>query len=271
MKWFKHISDSTTDPFISELCEAHGTAGYYVFFGILEIYAREFKVEKGWFLSVTWNYIGRSLTFTRNFKIKKIVLQIASTGKWQVREHAGKLDIYIPKFRKFLDETTLKKLRLAQRKAGVIPDKSGDAPEAFRKSSTTEAEEEVEEDIKKENKQKKVSEPYLGDLSSQVTELAKQLARLSLAYPKNGHRDFNVNGLIQKFVNQKKHPQAIVNTVRSLVDRWTIPIDHGGIENPEGYAVTIMKTKSGNYYEQDHTAASQEFKNLEMPGELRRE
>ncbi len=120
-------------------------------------------------------------------------------------------------------------------------------------------------------KQVKESEPtpYLADLSSQITELAKKLARLSLAYPKTGYRNFNVNGLIQKFVNQKKHPQAILDVLWELAKRWTLT-GKDEIKNPQGYAETIMKTKSGNYYEREHTAKSQEFKNLEMPGELLR-
>ncbi|KKM93918.1 hypothetical protein LCGC14_1203500 [marine sediment metagenome] len=127
---------------------------------------------------------------------------------------------------------------------------------------------------KKQTKKKSAeSKPYLGDLSSQITELAKQLARLSLAYPKTGHKDFNINGLIQEMVNKKIHEEAIFVALSSLAKRWTLtektdPLNY--IKNPQGYAETIMKTKSGNYYEREHTAKSQEFKNLEMPGELLR-
>ena len=53
MKWFKHISDSLDDPFIFELLDLFGADGYLVFFGVLEIYSREFKPELNWNLTVT--------------------------------------------------------------------------------------------------------------------------------------------------------------------------------------------------------------------------
>ncbi|KKK95896.1 hypothetical protein LCGC14_2668220, partial [marine sediment metagenome] len=114
--------------------------------------------------------------------------------------------------------------------------------------------EKVKEKVKEKEKQTKENPPpYLGDQSSKITELAKQLARLSSAYPKNGHKDFNVNGLIQELVNKKIHPQAIFVALSSLAKRWTLTGDDV-VKNPRGYVWAIINTTSGNYYEREHTA-----------------
>ncbi|HEA66231.1 MAG TPA: hypothetical protein ENI07_05340 [Desulfobacterales bacterium] len=123
---------------------------------------------------------------------------------------------------------------------------------------------------KKQTKKKNPeSSPYLGDLSSKITELAEQLARLALSYPKNGHKNFNINGLIQELVNKKIHPQAIHVALSSLAKRWTLT-GNDEVKNPRGYVWSIINTTSGNYYEREHIVKSQKFKNLEMPKELLR-
>ena len=71
MKWFKHISDSLDDPFIFDLIAEYGGDGYLVFFGILEILARECD---GDFSQV-------STVFLSSFLSKKLQLSARKTEK----------------------------------------------------------------------------------------------------------------------------------------------------------------------------------------------
>jgi hypothetical protein len=114
MKWFKHISDSLDDPFIFELMTEFGSDGYLVFFGILEIYSREFKPESDWKLVTIPSYFRQKLRIS-SAKVKKILLKI---NKWEVEYNEKQVIIFIPKFRELMDEWSLRKLGSA---SGVTP------------------------------------------------------------------------------------------------------------------------------------------------------
>ena len=148
MKWFKHISDSLDDPFIYELMDEFGSDGYVVFFGIIEIYSREFRTENGWKLETIPSYFHKKLLISPK-KIKKILSKI---HKWEVEITDEKISIFIPKFKELMDESTMKKLRESE---NSFRNSSGTLP----KSATTEEE---EEDIKEKEKNipEKVGEKY---------------------------------------------------------------------------------------------------------------
>lgn len=110
MKWFKHISDSLDDPFIFELMEKHGADGYLVFFGILEIYSREFHSEDSWNLSITLSYLKRKFHKTHRQLITNPLQTISNSGKWNVTIEDDKVTIFIPKFTELLDEWSRRKL-----------------------------------------------------------------------------------------------------------------------------------------------------------------
>ena len=137
MKWFKHISDSLDDPFIFDLLHRFGSIGYLVFFGVLEIYSREFKTELNWNLTVTRSYLDQKLNKRQSTLVVKILKHIGNSGKWDVNIEENNITIFIPKFRDLLDETTLRKLRLSENKSEVSPNK-------LRKSSPTEVDVDVE-------------------------------------------------------------------------------------------------------------------------------
>jgi hypothetical protein len=121
MKWFKHITDSLDDPFIFELMEQFGSDGYLTFFGVVEIYAREFQTENDWKLTVSWNYLHKKLLVSSQ-KLKKILSKI---HKWDINYTDTHVTIFIPKFKQLLDESTLKKLRESEKSfrnsSGIIP------------------------------------------------------------------------------------------------------------------------------------------------------
>ena len=201
MKWFKHISDSLDDPFIFNLIEKHDANGYLVFFGILEIYAREFKTEPGWKLQVTLPYLRRKLNRTRNKLITNVLRTLGELSenfgrtseelctnvdktfpkspKWDVEITGDDVSIFIPKFKELMDESTLKKLRETEKSfrkdSGLIP-----------KSAPTEAEADKEEDKDKEKDIEKspstgkskadYSEEFMNWFAEYPVKVAKQKA-----------------------------------------------------------------------------------------------
>ena len=125
MKWFKHISDSLDDPFIFSLMNKHGADGYLVFFGTLEIYAREFQVKDGWNLSVTLPYLKQKFQKTHRQLITNTLQTISNSGKWEVTIVGDEVTIFIPKFKELMDESTLRKLSMIDK---IIGTKSGKRP-----------------------------------------------------------------------------------------------------------------------------------------------
>lgn len=111
MKWYKHISDSLDDPFIFDLMERYGSDGYLTFFGVLEIYAREFKAEDGWKLTITRRYLKQKLVKRQDTLIIKSLEHIKNSGKWNVEINDDQIVIFIPKFTELLDDWTIRKLR----------------------------------------------------------------------------------------------------------------------------------------------------------------
>lgn len=136
MKWFKHISDSLDDPFIFSLMEEFGGDGYLVFFGVIEIYAREFQTKNDWKLTEKLSFFRHKLLISQS-KFKKILSKIT---KWEVQYIDDKVSIFIPKFKELMDESTIKKLRENEKSfrnhSGIVP-----------KSEATEAEEDADKDI----------------------------------------------------------------------------------------------------------------------------
>lgn len=123
MKWFKHISDSLDDPFIFDLMAQHGDAGYVIFFGILEIYAREFHPEDGWKLEISWNYLRTKLHRTRNKQIENILRSIQVKNKWEIVLTDNDVSIFIPKFKELLDDWTTRKVSKAKENYVVTTEK----------------------------------------------------------------------------------------------------------------------------------------------------
>lgn len=119
MKYFKHISDSLDDPFIFSLLEKFGGNGYLIFFGIIEIYAREFKTYSGWKLDVTLSYLCRKFVLTRKNTVLRVLSYIRDSTKWQIEISNNLISINIPKFKELLDEYTLKKLSQYEKNVGT--------------------------------------------------------------------------------------------------------------------------------------------------------
>ena len=91
--------------------DRYGSEGYLVFFGILEIYSREFKPEPNWKLSITRAYLKQKLHKRQDTLPVKILKHIQKSGKWEVLFEYDQLTIFIPKFHEMVDEWMGRKLR----------------------------------------------------------------------------------------------------------------------------------------------------------------
>ena len=212
MKWFKHITDSLDDPFIFRLIEKHGGNGYMVFFGTLEIYAREFSVKDGWNLVVTLSYLKRKFNQTHRQLIVNPLQTISNSGKWKVKFNKDEITIFIPKFRQLMDESTLKKLR---EKEHSFRNRSG----IVLKTDTTDA----DTDVDKDKRTKTCAEPEK-DLDSTLLVLSIPLLK------KDG--DFLI---FQEDISRWQETFPAVDILQTLreIRQWNL-------DNP-----TKRKTKTG--------------------------
>jgi hypothetical protein len=171
VKWFKHISDSLDDPFIFGLMEEFGHSGYVVFFGVLEIYSREFSTKDDWILTEKLSYFRHKLLISCS-KFKKILSKIT---KWEVTYNGDLVSIYIPKYKELLDESTLKKLREHDKSfrnaSGMLPKSEGtDKEEDKDKEEDRDKKKEEGEDpppfpgIEKEQPKKKPIPPTINEV-----------------------------------------------------------------------------------------------------------
>lgn len=125
MKWFKHIADSLDDPFVSELIETFGSDGYLVFFGTLEIIAREFKTGGPEELTVSCGHLTRKLQLSRQ-KVIKILKHCSEKGRILFSIVDNSILLQCPKFHDLMDDYTHKRVRKGVRT------KDGECPENVR-------------------------------------------------------------------------------------------------------------------------------------------
>lgn len=83
MRWFKHYTDSLDDPFIQELMDEFSHLGYVIFFGIIEIIAKENKNEVTGTVSISPTYLGRKLRTTPR-KVREVLEFCQEHGRLSV-------------------------------------------------------------------------------------------------------------------------------------------------------------------------------------------
>jgi len=110
MKWLKHISDSLDDPFIQDLIDEFKSDGYLVFFGILEMMAREFDIENPGKVTLSHNFIRRKLRLSWH-KISTILQVCDSEGRILVSDNGHKTTLNCPKLKELCDDWTQRQLR----------------------------------------------------------------------------------------------------------------------------------------------------------------
>jgi hypothetical protein len=150
-----------------------------------------------------------------------------------------------------LDETTIKKLRDSEKRAGKFRNGSGRLP----KNVCTDKDKEKEKDIitPETGLYKNKSVKNAGDFEKEINETCEKIKTLP---PKNDKKQFNPYEWAQYQLNNNSHPGAILECLEGLIKPWP------DIEDPWAYANSIMKTVGGNWWEQDHINKSENYKKL---------
>jgi hypothetical protein len=270
MKWFKHISDSLDDPFIFDLMENFGHSGYVVFFGTLEIYAREFEPVEDWFLSISLKLLRNKLQFAQATRLKAVLKYIESRGKWNVKFEGKKVNIQIPKFLNFLDESTLKKLR---QKRESNRNHSGIVPESFLPIDT-----DADADVDIHDHDRPAGRHPPGDPSQKLSgggnqsrhyskrvgtflEKVESACNAIASYEQpEGVSPFNPFEAVTWATNQNGNPEAITETISYMADseHWS------EIENPWGWFKSVFSQKNAHLNEKLEIEDSKAFKKSEM-------
>lgn len=148
MRWFKHDSDSLSDPFVFDLMTGYGAQGYLVWFGLLEAYSREFKPEKDWIFESSLLFLRSKFRLSRSVLLVNILHSINDSQKAHVEIEGDRVRIHIPKFHKRIDEYTEKLVRRNLKNVGT---KSGQC----RDFVALEGEEEVDLEVEKDKEEEK--------------------------------------------------------------------------------------------------------------------
>lgn len=243
MKWYKHISDSLDDPFIFDLMSKHGSDGYLVFFGVLEIYSREFKPDLSWNLSVSLSYLKQKFHKTHKQLITNPLQTISNSGKWDVVINGDQVTIFIPKFTELLDEWTARK----------IGSKSGVTPEILKRNIDTDKE--LDKDLDKEKLKEKVTrlpdKPKAETTDPEKQPVFEKLKELMIKFP-----DQRYQHNIQEFVkaNWFKNDKAIEHCLNQLlISKKTVPY-------PRKFLEKILSVENGNFNEREFQQGHQKNK-----------
>ena len=82
MKWFKHYVGCLDNPKMQELLSIHGHVGYFIYFGMIELYAREFDPVKNEPYKFNTKFLCRKFMVRKNllmnciFSIKSICVVV---------------------------------------------------------------------------------------------------------------------------------------------------------------------------------------------------
>lgn len=242
MKWFKHISDSISDPFIFDLMTRFGSDGYLVFFGILEIYAREFKPEVGWKLEVTRAYLKQKFIKRQDTLIINSLKHIQNSGKWEIEINGDQITIYIPKFKELLDNWTAKQIPKTNESL-----RSNDV-ESIQPIRIKNKEADKEEELNKANKGK---DAFLEELKKAIDE-----TKFRYPLPKEQYEIENWIKCHIRGANKK----AIIHSINSLVKAPE------KIEKIPFYLDAVFKMENQNYNAIEHEQKSAEYKKHDLTG-----
>jgi hypothetical protein len=108
MKWFKHATDMLDDVFINGLTNEFGPAGYGIWCGILETYAKYAKENVGDFVEIPWDALTYRL-HTSAAKLQRVINYSETKRKLIVNSNPICLEIKIPKMLELRDEWSTRK------------------------------------------------------------------------------------------------------------------------------------------------------------------
>lgn len=109
MKWFKYLTGTLDDPFIYGLLKEHGSKGYLVFFGTIELVAKE-CVSLDNFVTFSYSFCATKMQLSSK-TLKKIYDYIALSGRFEYSPKGDNFIVRIPKLRELSDEYTKRIVR----------------------------------------------------------------------------------------------------------------------------------------------------------------
>lgn len=105
MKWFKHYTDSLDDPFIQGLMDEFSHLGYVVFFGLIEIIAKENGNEVTGVLTVSPAYLRRKLRTTPT-RVRQVLDYCQTHGRLTADYSGKEWELCFAKIAKIKDNYT---------------------------------------------------------------------------------------------------------------------------------------------------------------------
>jgi len=110
MKWFKHNTNVLQDPDMIKLIDKYGSAGYFIYFGLLELIASNYTIKLNQTIEFPINYLKQVFKVPQNVLIG-ILTQIKETHKIPLKIMNNKIVITYKKIPPFVDEYTRKQLK----------------------------------------------------------------------------------------------------------------------------------------------------------------
>lgn len=142
MDWFKHKTGSLDDPDFSAIIDKFGSDGYMMFFGLLEIYGREYSnIDSDNFLSIRLAFVARKLRKS-SAKVQKFLNfcgKSISKPRFEYRIDGDILVYKAPDFIQLSSNWTIRNKKLPTEAPTEAPPKN--------RITEVEVEEEVDKDI----------------------------------------------------------------------------------------------------------------------------
>lgn len=207
-----------------------GSDGYVVFFGIIEIYSREFSRENQWKLDVSLSFLHQKLRISSS-KVKKILSKIS---KWETTIEDDKVIVFIPKFTELMDEWTARKLGSC----------SGVTPKILSVNKIIDKEKEIEIDKDKEKEEPKNFVLPSKDIIQEASELKINTEIKNICKKLYDDKIFpEVIAFKNTMVKNKRNTRSILHVLSRCY--LTRPKD------PWAFCTKIIENESPNYNARD--------------------
>jgi len=145
MDWFKHNTGSLDDPDLADAVDKYGDAAYLFFFGVLEIYGREFsRLKDGW-LIISLTFLRRKLRKS-SAKVEQMLNVYREKNRILSEISGDAVRIKIPKFIELASDWSG---RYARKVSATPTEAPTEAPTAIEVER--EVEREVDKDKSKSN------------------------------------------------------------------------------------------------------------------------
>lgn len=141
MRWFKHMSDSLDDPFIHDLMDNFSHLGYVVWFGLIEIIAKENKNEITGKVEISPTYLRRKLR-TSPTKLREVLDFCQTHLRLTVNYSEKNWEIHFPKMAEIKDNYTKDLQASCKKLAPYIEEEKEEEEEEEDKDTTARAREE---------------------------------------------------------------------------------------------------------------------------------